>query len=531
MRTPPLILAWLLSIWLLAACASGSVASATRSPIATPTTHPIFSGAAAETPMIDASPAPGTTPQSNLEAGAQDTGLEIKDAHVQPGEDNAIISWATSRPAVSRLAYGRTELYEIDNLGDELLLTQHAVILINLEPETTYHYRITTFGSENGVADAIVGSFDTINRDPIIDVWYGRNQSFGQVGTPQRWINILGNVSDVDGIESLVYSLNKGPEIRVAIGPDLRRLGETGDFNLDIDRTLLKLQENEVVIKATDTLNNQRVVTMTVNYSDKHVWPGTYNIDWQTVTNIQEVAQPVDGLWIIDKNEVRIALPDYDRLLAIGDIAWTDYEVTVPITLHDIDTEKGFNHTSSGPGLGLLMRWTGHTDFPIPDWQPKVGWKPFGVIAWYRWETPDSVFLRIEGTSGDLEELPSSIPELNVRYMYKLRVETMPSGGGLYQFKVWQADKQEPEAWDLSSEFGGPPNGSLLLLAHQVDASFGNVTITQLAPPTTTPFLPDVLETPDITNTLPVTSTLPITTTLPITGTETISDTTSLPDG
>ena len=48
---------------------------------------------------------------------------------------------------------------------------------------------------------------------PFIDIWYGSDQSFGAIGQPQTWINILGNVSDDDDdISSLTYSLNGDPE-------------------------------------------------------------------------------------------------------------------------------------------------------------------------------------------------------------------------------------------------------------------------------------------------------------------------------
>lgn len=85
-----------------------------------------------------------------------------------------------------------------------------------------------------------------------IDVWYGHNQKFGQVGTPQKWVNILGNVADSNNIDSLVYSLNDGDEVSLSIGPDTRRLSRAGDFNIDIARDMLKEGENKVLIKAVD---------------------------------------------------------------------------------------------------------------------------------------------------------------------------------------------------------------------------------------------------------------------------------------
>ena len=63
---------------------------------------------------------------------------------------------------------------------------------------------------------------------PLIDVWYGPNQSFGHLGNPQRWVSILGRVSDGNGVKSLKYSLNGGPQQSVAVGPDSRRLAASG---------------------------------------------------------------------------------------------------------------------------------------------------------------------------------------------------------------------------------------------------------------------------------------------------------------
>ena len=68
-----------------------------------------------------------------------------------------------------------------------------------------------------------------------IDVWYGAEQTFGARGRPQRWLNVLGNTSDPDGVASLTYSLNGGSEVSLNLGPDDFRLDEDGDFNIEID--------------------------------------------------------------------------------------------------------------------------------------------------------------------------------------------------------------------------------------------------------------------------------------------------------
>ena len=196
---------------------------------------------------------------------------------------------------------------------------------------------------------------------PVIDVWYGSNQRFGDLGSPQQWVNILGNVSDPDGIASLTYSLNGGTQTSLSVGPDSRRLAFAGDFNVEIDRTDLLNGTNQLVITATDTLSNSHAETVTVEYASANVWPAPYSINWGSVTTIQDVLQVVDGKWSLVSGGVRTAEVDYDRVLAIGDLTWDDYEITVPITVHATDP-TGFEWPSVAPGFGVTLRWTGHTN-------------------------------------------------------------------------------------------------------------------------------------------------------------------------
>ncbi|HHQ14683.1 MAG TPA: hypothetical protein ENK16_06615, partial [Chromatiales bacterium] len=55
---------------------------------------------------------------------------------------------------------------------------------------------------------------------PVIDIWYGGTQSFGQTGNPQIWVNILGNASDPDGVTDLSYTLNGGAPQPLSMGPN-----------------------------------------------------------------------------------------------------------------------------------------------------------------------------------------------------------------------------------------------------------------------------------------------------------------------
>ncbi len=217
----------------------------------------------------------------------------------------------------------------------------------------------------------------------VIDVWYGSHQVFGHLGSPQRWVNILGNVSDADAFASVTYSLNGGPELPLSRGPDTRRLLSPGDFNIEILCADLIQGLNYVVITATDYLNTVTSENVTVGYVGGNTWPRTYFIDWSSAKSVQDVAQIVDGLWTLEADGIRPVVAGYDRVVAIGDVQWDNYEVTVPITIHEID-RGGFVWPSVGPGVGIFLRWPGHTDWG--GWQPTIGWKPHGAGARYGFE-------------------------------------------------------------------------------------------------------------------------------------------------
>lgn len=320
---------------------------------------------------------------------------------------------------------------------------------------------------------------------PTIDIWYGDEQEFGHIGNPQQWVNILGNVSDTDGIATLTYTLNGGAAVPLSVGPDNRRLALPGDFNVDIAQANLISGTNEVVITAVDDLGNSASKTVSVTYQTGNVWPATYSIDWSAVSDIQSVAQVVDGEWQLTGDGVRSYVPDYDRLIGIGDVTWTDYEVVVPITIHSIDP-GGFGGASYKPNVGVVMRWTGHTDDPVGGMQPKSGYYPAGIIAWWEWDSLSAARLGFFDTGDTPVDTPST-PQLGTQYMMKVRVDSVVSQGGNYKVKIWESGDPEPVDWDLTyqTDASNLANGSMLLISHHVDATFGDVSIYPTGTPIT----------------------------------------------
>ncbi len=153
------------------------------------------------------------------------------------------------------------------------------------------------------------------------DIWYGSQQDFGYLGNPQTWVNVLGNVSNQqDEIVSLEYSLNSGPFLPLSIGSDNRRLYKEGDFCVEIDYGDLINGANLLVLKAIDDQNSVTYNSVTVNYETGNIWPENYQVDWSTVTDVQDAAQIVDGLWTITAQGLLTVQIGYDRMVAIDDV-------------------------------------------------------------------------------------------------------------------------------------------------------------------------------------------------------------------
>lgn len=308
---------------------------------------------------------------------------------------------------------------------------------------------------------------------PAITVWYGPAQTFGPNGDPQKWVNIVGNVT---GAVSLTYTLNGGPTKTLAIGSNDSRLINNGDFNIELDYTILNPGNNTVNITAMDSMSGTTTADIIVNYQARAAaWaPGVYTTDWSTAAKIGDIAQIVDGNWMIDAGKVRPISTGFDRLIAIGDMSWRDYTVTVPVTVYSIDKNKS-------PGIGLILRWMGHFDNGA-GLQPLVGWRRLGVLAWYRYDkATDTEGLQILGNGGQSLATKGFSLTPGETYIYKVSVTSNadPKKTATYRFKVWPQAQAEPAAWDfeLDGRAGEPRSGSIVLVTHHADVSFGNVTV------------------------------------------------------
>jgi len=413
------------------------------------------------------------------------TGIDIIE-----GPTSLIVNWTTSEPTTGTVEYLVDGLLETRSSGG--LSYTHQVLILGLGTETTYALDIiaddinanTTTNSTSGTTT------ETGVGDTLFDVWYGDEQDFGTPGSTQRWVNVLGRVSDPQGLDTLEARLNGGAWRNLSIGPDDRRLRGVGDFNVDILTSDLLEGANIVEIRATDTLAEQTNHTVTVNWTANSDFPIPYVLDWNTVTAVNEVVVPIDGYWNVSPDGLSINNVDdgYDRIAAFGEQTWEQYEVLVPITVNSI--APGANQGPSfGPGVGFIVRWNGHNDEHFPGSQPQLGFQPlddgfptpFGAIAWWRNAATLEEGLQILDESAVVVATDTGFDlELGTQYMFRVRVEgTTPA---TYRLKVWDpAAEEEPGPWSLEWTAPGnndePTSGSLTLLAHEVDALFGDVVV------------------------------------------------------
>ncbi len=344
---------------------------------------------------------------------------------------------------------------------------------VNFEPGPLY---FTIFKSNHENPEPPDDVQQLIHANSFFNIWYGLTQSFGQFGQPQPWVNVLGELENTSGIESLSYTLNGSSQVALNFLKDKRRLNNDGDFNIDLLSSDLINGQNTVVVTAQKDDGSAEIETILVNYNRATGWPLPYTIDWNTVSNdaeIQDVAQVVDGKWTITPDGIRTVEPGYDRLIAIGDRTWDNYEVTVPITIHSV--------SSTDYGVGVLVRWDGHTDDPVICSQPKCGWLPLGNIGWI-----SSLYLRLF-YGGE----KYFVWQPDYTYMLKMRVETTGLNS-TYQVKIWNPSNQiEPDDWGITrTRTNSPANGSFLLLAHLADVTFGNLTVIPVGDLTQSTYLP-----------------------------------------
>ena len=322
-------------------------------------------------------------------------------------------------------------------------------------------------------------------KEPIrINLWYGEEQNFGHLGTPQCWVNILGNISAPDSVVLACAVINQSDTMILSLGQDYHRLARPGDFNVDIDRHKLRVGENLIEIVARDSSGRRASKTVKVRLHAGNTWPLPYEIHWDEVNQITDVAEILDGKWELTADGVRTSELYYDRILTIGDSTWTDYELETMLIFHDFTPPTPGPPTYNVSHAAIASRFPGHD---VDDFQPYRKWFPLGATSEFRLTAQlDSCRWRIfDGENLYVEQSPEQYRTIELGRVYgmKHRVETLPDGQTRYSVKLWPSDQAEPQAWDLIAiePPGNLLNGAALLIAHNADVTFGDVRVTPLS--------------------------------------------------
>jgi regulation of enolase protein 1 (concanavalin A-like superfamily) len=409
----------------------------------------------------------------------------VYDLQSVAGATDIKVTWKTDERSKTRFDYSKNMSYGT-TITDDTLRTSHTILLSNLSTNTKYNFRVIATDSL-GHKDTTAGLSDTTyTKTPTtITLWGGNSMTFGKIGTPQRYVNILGNITDPAGVDSVYYRLNGGSPIRLSLGPDGRRLQRAGDFNIDIPYAALAYGSNSIVLTTKNAFNERRDTTITVRDSSKAVWPIPYTVAFGAAKSLTDSVQIVDGRWTVTSGYAQVLERGYDRILAIGDTTWKDYEITVRFKVTGMDsTLLGYGAPSGGPAMALLMRWMGHTNNPISGKQPLEGYLPLGAFAALSWTTLTTQQWELYGNNLVLKDTRTDLMlSFDTLYYFKMQVRTITGQGGFYRLKAWSASQAEPAAWLLNAQEGltDPQNGSVVIVAHHVNCWVDNVTVT--APP------------------------------------------------
>jgi LmbE family N-acetylglucosaminyl deacetylase len=193
----------------------------------------------------------------------------ITQVNARPVSRQAQVTWTTDEPASTRVEV-RQGTGAWQSASSSELQTRHSIVAPGLACSTTYSFRVTSADALGNSATSGVGSFSTPACTPAggpdIDVWNGDTQTFGEVGIPQTWVNVTGNVSDPDGVQSITGSVNGGGREQLGFQPDGWRIQRPGDFNYEINISELLPGANTVELRATDSAGRVTTRTVTVNW-------------------------------------------------------------------------------------------------------------------------------------------------------------------------------------------------------------------------------------------------------------------------
>ena len=169
-------------------------------------------------------------------AAPDTTPPDIDNVVVVPLPIGANVTWTTNEPATSRIDYGKTQSYEIGNVEDLTLKTNHSLEIRGLQPDTQYHLRIKGTDEQGNTGQSGNQPFQTLEFGSLLSDDFNScvlDESVWSVIDPK------GDVSLFMTGQKLEVSVPAGVSHEFPSGsaPTVVRVMQTasnGDFSIDV---------------------------------------------------------------------------------------------------------------------------------------------------------------------------------------------------------------------------------------------------------------------------------------------------------
>lgn len=365
-------------------------------------------------------------------------------------------------------------------------------------------------------------------RHPRVRVW--GEQSIIPVDRkthPSRWVNIVGRVEGLGDGDPPTMRVRHydGIEEVVPLGPNGTRLVNRGDFNIEVPPEEASAAGRDVtlILEGTapdvrwfrsgqtlllvdrprnDPLGDDWVVVdgdwVSVDGGESSSGGGESRADAGRSAGADEPAAVASQTpYTPGRRAVRNRDIGYDRLLAVGHRQLRYMCAEATITIHRFDTEHP-DYPNMGPGVGLLLRWNGHTCETSNKERPRLQWRPIGGLCWYRFgrDLADTVRdYRLQILGGRLGHGTRSEPiaedtsgaklDLGVPYRFVAEVTGADDGApGWYRFAVFdpRAGNRCVSSIEGRGLEGEQPQGSVLVVAHHAEITVEAIRVHELRP-------------------------------------------------
>lgn len=195
-------------------------------------------------------------------------------------ETGARITWTTDEPATSQTEYGKTTDYGLTSTLDEKLATNHTVSLTELDPNTTYHFRVK---SEDEIGN------ETTSNDNIFATSKPATKVSGIISGNTIWTE-----------ESSPYVIISTIQIPAGVTLTIEP-GVTITMPSDGDMFLL-----HGTISARGTLNNKIIFDGGGDSNIFITWGGTgnANLDYCIIRNSQSLWERGRGYFSMTHSEI-----------------------------------------------------------------------------------------------------------------------------------------------------------------------------------------------------------------------------------